>query len=244
MMTREFRARPENHILTERDIAVRGVIDRGIELVTERYGPNSERPKPYHGPEHTDDVMNAVAQLADLAMQKNRISPQEKPLLLIAAAYHDVVHQIGSEMNKEMSANTATANMIGAGSFDSSDIKTVQDLIMATRLSVEDCVAGVLVAQAVTRGDYLTRLIADADLSYLGQPAKIFLDRYQKYHQEKEGSQELPQITPELAAENINFMLGHKFYTDEAKQLFPYKPRNIELLLDFAVRGIGAKPTS
>jgi hypothetical protein len=133
--------------------------------------------------------------------------------------------------------------MVQAGSFNSGDIKTVQDLIMATRLSVEEYVTGVHVTQAVTRGDYLTRLIADADLSHLGQPAKIFLDRCQKYHQEKEGLPELPQITPEFAAENINFLLGHKYCTDEANQLFPYKPRNIELLLDLAFKGIGAEPT-
>jgi hypothetical protein len=85
------------------------------------------------------------------------------------------------------------------------------------------------IIQAVDSQDYLTLAIADADLSNLGRPYKIFWQRAKGLYHEQN-----PRIplkgTPKLEFiySQIVLLKKHKFHTSEATVLFHHQVENIE----------------
>jgi hypothetical protein len=73
--------------------------------------------------------------------------------------------------------------------------------------------------------------MADADLATLGQTAYIFLNRSRKLLQEQENLAFLPEMTLEFANSQVRFLIGHKYNTPEAEELFPYKKQNATALM-------------
>src|ERR1041385_5974927 len=114
----------------------------------------SELPKnlTYHGVHHMFDVLNAAL---EIAANEGIINPEDLKLLRVAVLFHDAgfIHvykgheEIGCEMAKEF---------LPKFGFNEEQIKKICGMIKATKLPQEP-------------RTHLERIIADADLDYLGR---------------------------------------------------------------------------
>ncbi len=122
----------------------------------------------YHNLDHTLDVVDACAQLAEL----EGIDEESSQLLLIAAYYHDTGWTAISQMDSD-TYNAARAmhekravqiarEILPSYGFTSEEIETIARLILATKLGH-------------TPEDILEQVIADADMSPIGQVPSSFL---------------------------------------------------------------------
>ncbi|HET7528865.1 MAG TPA: HD domain-containing protein [Candidatus Saccharimonadales bacterium] len=197
-------------------------------LVKEKYGARSPDPRPYHGIEHTLWVMSAAYMLGRRAVQNGNIPAWQLELLLLDGAYHDVFHERGATNNEHKSAQLAAADMAAAGVFYDQEIALVQDGIIATQ--VQSATSRRIVQSAESRS-YFARLMADADLSSFGAPHNVFWDFAQRYFAETNPGVEFKgQAFDDFVRQHVHIVGGHKYYTDEARQVFPYQAQNVDFL--------------
>jgi predicted metal-dependent HD superfamily phosphohydrolase len=107
---------------------------------------------PYHNWRHVEACLRELATVRDRC--------ERADLVEIALWFHDAVYDPRRSDNEARSADAAEAAMPPAG-FGAADIATVRQLILDTRH-----------AQPPATGD--GKLIADIDLSILGQPPDVF----------------------------------------------------------------------
>jgi predicted metal-dependent HD superfamily phosphohydrolase len=197
---------------------IKQLITEGLQQLEHSYGVHGIHPLAYHNLEHATDVMSATRAMTVLAINTGKITFEQAELLMLAACYHDLIHDESGE-NEAASAKRLTDRMRETGEFTDKDYDFVTRAILATRFTRK----GDKIVQA--GGDSLEeQLMADADLASLGRRFDVFWDRAQKLRQEEERAE--PQqdyIRAELA-----FLRGHKFFTDEAEQAFPHSASNIE----------------
>jgi len=204
------------------------VVKRGLAVVELNYGPGSNDPRPYHGPEHTLFVTGAAAILADQAIDRGSISASQKGLLRIAASYHDVVNDKGAEDNEMKSAVVAARHMRMLTTFSESQVRQVVEAILATRVRE---VSPDHIVQSADESNYLGMLLADADLSALGSPVDIFWPVAQRFFAESQPEQPLTgEALRQFAHDQITLVGGHNYYTEEARQTFNHQPEIIEFL--------------
>jgi len=212
----------------EKDLAGLSLVDRGLAIMREKYGTgvgDGETPLPYHNAVHVEDVLWAVRLMCDLAIKKGKMSPEEKILALIAAAYHDVEQRQSSWVNEEMSAQEAAAAMAAEKVFSAEEIEKVRSMILATKVFFDQ--EGVM-RQMIT-DDYLSQMMADADLSTLGASADLCWNRTIRILKELKNAVSLSEDDiREFAAEQALFIQSHPFHTPEARLLFPNAGKNIE----------------
>lgn len=112
----------------------------------------------YLGPErhyhHLGHVQDCVRQAAQMNLDG---------AARLALWYHDVVYEAGAKDNEQASADrfARDANLLGVGA---SAIRTVQDLILATRH----------VEQANQPDDSIVAMVVDIDLSGMGRSYELF----------------------------------------------------------------------
>ncbi len=209
----------------EDDPVVDGLVSRALSVVDEKYGVEGINPKGYHNPQHTADVVHAASELSDLAITHGKITPADKRLIIIAAAYHDTEQDTGSGNNEEESAALTIAHMREAGGFTEEDERTVRDIIMATVVSFDE--AGKM-RQGAIEADYRTQIMADADLASLGKPPEVYWDRAQGLFTEWNPGYDLnTEQGRKFISSQVTFISNHQYYTPEAAQLFPYLEANI-----------------
>jgi predicted metal-dependent HD superfamily phosphohydrolase len=210
-----------------RERAVKALIARGVETVIKRYGPGSPDPMPYHGPEHTLMVITSAGRLADAALAAGKITREQHDLLMIAAAFHDVVQDQGAD-NELLSAELAARYMNMLGLFSEQEIDEVQIIISATRVK---SVADSKIVQSAIENDYLTMLMADADLSSFGLPKYQYWDSARRFFDETHPGAELEgQALQTFIKDQLQIVGNHRYYTDEARHLFHCQPENLEFL--------------
>ncbi len=219
-----YKRATETRLLVETDPVASLLINLAIETIETKYGPESPNPKPYHNTEHTIGVINAASHLADAALRKNMIRPHDKNLLLIAAAYHDTEQDKGSGDNEHASAKLALGSMKEFGDFLAEDCHLVRTAIMGTQVYSDG--AGVM-HQMAKSGNYLSQLLADADLAAIGQPTEIYqataINLFRELHpDELLGGESYNQF---LVGQS-NFLANHNFFTSIADELFPNKYAN------------------
>ncbi len=105
----------------------------------------------YHNTDHINDVYRAAEQIGRL----EDISEYDMELLLTAAYYHDSGYLKGVRNYEEESCRIARAALPGFD-YSKEEIDLICGMIMATRIPQSP-------------GTFLERVIADADLDYLGR---------------------------------------------------------------------------
>jgi predicted metal-dependent HD superfamily phosphohydrolase len=201
-----------------KETVTESLIRDALSELTAKYGTGNgdgQNPKNYHNLIHTQDVIAAAKQIAQ--------SSPDLPLVEIAAAFHDLEQDLGSGPNEKSSAATAAKKMTETGSFTENEIHKVTTMILATTAHFEN---GTII-QAVTPGDYLSQILADADLSALGREPTVY------WQKTLDLSKEIPN-TDILAFTRLQITLlkNHQFYTAEAAELFPHQQQNLKFIED------------
>jgi predicted metal-dependent HD superfamily phosphohydrolase len=207
---------------------IRQLINEGIALVDAKYGEQSNNYLPYHNVEHTRDVMEAAEKIGRVALLQCRITELDLELLVLAACYHDVEHGMHGSENERESIRIVTEKMQQAGVFSETDIAKVIAMIEAT--IVISAKEGII--QSATE-EYITKIIADADLSNFGKPFEVFWDRSKKYLLERDNKKfeniDFAEKTIFIDSQ-IKILENHVYNTDEASSLYPSIKENITML--------------
>jgi hypothetical protein len=129
----------------------------------------------------------------------------------------------GSE-NEHESIRIVTEKMLQTGAFSDEDIAKVIAMIRATIVvSVQDGIV-----QSATE-EYVTKIIADADLSNFGKPFDEFWDRSKKYLLERDNKkfEDLDVVSRfKFIASQAKMLEQHKYYTEEAVTMYPNTKEN------------------
>jgi predicted metal-dependent HD superfamily phosphohydrolase len=155
-----------SNLETEIDNARLSLVQAGVELMAKKYGADGLQPLPYHDDRHALEVIEASALIG------RAISLDRRTLgnLLVAAAFHDVVHDMGPK-NEERSAEVALQHMDAYPAvFHDSDRRQVASLIMATKVLIRDSKLVQLTFVDQAELTDVHKALADADLSNFGRP--------------------------------------------------------------------------
>ncbi|SRR5258708_26028754 len=215
--------------LSRKEGIINDLIEHALSEVERKYGKgegDGKIPKSYHNRVHTQDVVNASEQIARLSLETSKINDSDIPLIKIAASFHDIEQDLGSGLNEEESSRLAEEEMRKTGLFEEGDILKVKMMILGTKVNFK----GGVMKQSATE-DYLTQIVADADLSSLGREPHIFWGKAIGLLKEIKNT-DTPSREDEIAFAigEISFLENHQFHTEEANKLFPYKRKNIEFM--------------
>lgn len=152
----------------------------------------------YHNVEHTKDVIQASAHLADC----EGIGAAEKELLLTAALFHDSGYLEARVGHEALSCDVARDYLPRYG-FNAREIEEICGMIMATRLP----------QSPKTR---LEEILCDADLDYLGR-VDFFVLSLKLFAEMKHWG----VVSDELAwdRQQVEFIGGHRYFTAAANRL-------------------------
>jgi uncharacterized membrane-anchored protein YitT (DUF2179 family)/predicted metal-dependent HD superfamily phosphohydrolase len=164
----------------------------------------------YHNADHTKRVIAAAEQLA----ASEKISGEELLLLKTAALFHDAGFLQQSEGHEEISCRMAREYLPAYG-YSEKQISKVCEIIMATRLPQSPA-------------DHLGKILADADLFYLGK------DKYDetaaKLYEELNASGAVLSEA-EWRVRQVEFLSAHQYFTSSAKdQLEKQKQKTLDKL--------------
>lgn len=164
----------------------------------------------YHSSEHTKYVLAKAILIAD----KEGISGEELCLLKIAALYHDTGFMISPKNHEAISCEIAKKELKEFG-LKSDEISTICGMILATKIPQQPT-------------NKLERIIADADLEYLGTDR--FIEFGNRLYEEL--LHEIPDLNLEQWNEiQYNFISKHHYHTDFCKQHRKQKKlENLEML--------------
>jgi uncharacterized membrane-anchored protein YitT (DUF2179 family)/predicted metal-dependent HD superfamily phosphohydrolase len=151
----------------------------------------------YHNVQHTKEVEKYVEELAGA----ESISADDIILLRTAALFHDAGYLAAYRGHEEISKNMAESFLPQFGYTDE-DVKRVGDLIMATRIPQDP-------------QDKAAQILCDADLYYLGTDS--YLAKAENLYQELH-TNGLLKSKQEWIRRQIDFLSGHKYFTNTAKQ--------------------------
>jgi uncharacterized protein len=174
----------------------------------------------YHSLKHTqEEVVPAADMLANLEM----VGEEDLLLLLTAVYFHDLGYIRQRQDHESISIQLAEQNLPRFG-YSDSQIAIIRGIIRATRLP-----------QSPT--NLLERIMADADLDYLGHES--FWKRNDDFRHELEnfGSSFTDE---EWCSHQLQFMQSHRYFTESARLLRDtQKQQNIlemKQLLDQAIQ--------
>ena len=125
----------------------------------------------YHSAAHTVDVLRETVRFAVY----DSVSPRQRELLALAAAFHDAGFLVQPTDNETIGADRASAAMLQDGSFSPEEIQLVRSMILDTKLDV----SGEGVQHPTTP---LAGYLLDADLGNLGR--SDFWEKSELYRQE------------------------------------------------------------
>ncbi|MEM0995822.1 MAG: HD domain-containing protein [Bacteroidota bacterium] len=149
----------------------------------------------YHSVEHTIDVLEAAARIA----QREQRTDEEIELVKTAAVLHDAGFLI-QYFNNEPVACELAAKWLPQFNYTPEEIDAVQVMIMATRIPQ-------------TPQSELARIIADADLDYLGRNDFFTIGQrlYREFlrHGVVDGEQSWNRL-------QVSFLESHDYFTDTA----------------------------
>ena len=147
----------------------------------------------YHGPHHTEDVLNAVEKIAF----NEKVSPEEFILIRAAVLFHDFGY-IDKYLDNETIGADYAREILPKYGFSTSQIIKICDLIISTKVPQKP-------------NNHLERIICDADLDYLGR--KDFLSISSNFYRElKEyGMVKNKNHWDEI---QIKFLRAHHFFTE------------------------------
>jgi predicted metal-dependent HD superfamily phosphohydrolase len=155
----------------------------------------------YHTAEHTDDVLQEAVSFAGA----DKVSPREVRLTAVAAAWHDAGFTERFVENESLGARLALAAMRGEGAYTPDDEKTVETMILDTR--VRATAAGPRQIPSFPLSGYLI----DADVSNMGRAD--FFEKAELVREEQNSA-----APRDFYLELLRFMNAHEWYTPAAKK--------------------------
>jgi predicted metal-dependent HD superfamily phosphohydrolase len=216
----------DEYIRSEKQTVVEELTQRALDEIERKYGTgvgDGENPKPYHNRVHTQDVLTAAQQLGQAALQAGKIDVSAIPLIELAAGFHDIEQGLGAGLNEEASARIAAEEMLKSGVFTDAEIKQVTAMILATAVQFENG----SMKQSAT-GEYLTQLLADADLASVGQEPSVYWDRALRFLKETQGTTaSSKEEAVAFMQSQLAFLEQHHYYTAEAASLVIQQQANI-----------------
>jgi hypothetical protein len=201
---------------------------RDIEL---EHGPNGRRPKDYHNVPHSLFVFNTSKQIAELAVKRGKIEPVFVPIISIAALFHDYYHNpwfVNNPAyrgeNERRSAKVARQSMSWYTCFENVHLDFVSDAIESTAVKS----TSPRLEWDLKNGTYPIGILPDADLASFGSPPEVFMKFALGYQKELDahGGQDLRKFLEY----DITLLTNHRWNTEEAQELFPHIPENINAL--------------
>jgi predicted metal-dependent HD superfamily phosphohydrolase len=164
----------------------------------------------YHNTSHIRDVIAACNRYVNIY----NLTTKDEELLLLAAAGHDFGFIVSPD-NHEKTGADLIAELLSFHRYTLSDINLIRGLIMATRIPQ-------------TPQTFLEKIIADADLDYLGRndypEISHCLYRELQYFNKIESKSAWLKL-------QIRFLENHSYHTDWAKEnREPQKLERLQLL--------------
>jgi len=164
----------------------------------------------YHNIDHTLDVMQA----AEFIAGSENVSDMDKELLLTAALFHDSGFLKLRDGHEMQSCNIAR-NYLPLYGYESTEIETICQLIMATRLPQSP-------------QNRLEEILCDADLGYLGRDDFFTLSDRLFVELKAEG---LVKDEVEWNIQQADFIGNHRYFTETSVKLLQAKKENyVELI--------------
>lgn len=186
-------------------------IEKAEEYVFDKLEESLSNTLFYHGLHHTIDVSNAVLQIA---IAEGIHDKETLQILQTAAFYHDLGFISTYQGHEEESCRLARVSLPNFGYTDE-QIEKICGLIMATKIPQNPT-------------NYLERIMADADLDYLGREDFWNISRslYEELHER--------EMVTDIDSWNkiqVLFLENHQYWTETARQWRnPEKLKRIEEL--------------
>ncbi|SEK21579.1 Pycsar system effector family protein [Parapedobacter koreensis] len=163
----------------------------------------------FHDLAHTQDVVEAVAMMAD----HYHLPARDRFIVLIAAYFHDLGYFSGGPAEHEQRGAELAADFLASYQVEATIIEAVKACIYATRLPQNP-------------KNLLEEIVSDADLFHLG--GDNFRERNDLMRRERGGNECLEQ---DWRNQTLALLENHKYHTDYAKQrLNDKKQKNIDFL--------------
>ncbi|MEJ5352629.1 MAG: HD domain-containing protein [Melioribacteraceae bacterium] len=165
----------------------------------------------YHDVDHTRNV----AETAEIIGRASNLSDDELEIVIIAAWFHDLGYIEKVEGHEEISAKYAEEFLLKEN-YPKEKIEKIKKCILATKVPQKP-------------ENILEEIICDSDLSHLGK--KSFKDRNDLFREEFEFYFGRQLTETEWLKKSIDFLSGHKFFTEFARKEFnAQKTKNLEKL--------------
>ncbi len=152
----------------------------------------------YHSIYHTLDVKEAVERLAEM----ENINGHDKTLLKTAALFHDLGFIKTYDGHEKASADCAKKILPDFG-YQEEDIEQIEGMILATEIPQNP-------------KNKLEKIIADADLDYIGRDDIFLIGQRLQYEWKLYGKISSLKEWHEI---QLNFLKNHSFFTESAKKL-------------------------
>lgn len=152
----------------------------------------------YHSIYHTLDVKEAVERLAEM----ENINGHDKTLLKTAALFHDLGFIKTYDGHEKASADCAKKILPDFG-YQEEDIEQIEGMILATEIPQNP-------------KNKLEKIIADADLDYIGRDDIFLIGQRLQYEWKLYGKISSLKEWHEI---QLNFLRNHSFFTESAKKL-------------------------
>lgn len=152
----------------------------------------------YHSVDHTLDVLEAVNRLAFL----ENVNGHENELLKIGALMHDVGFIETYDGHENASIRMANEILPEFG-YSPEDIKIIEGLIRSTEIPQKP-------------STLLEKIMADADLDYLGRDDLFLIGQRLQYEWQLQGK---ISSLREWHEKQLVFIKGHEYFTASAKKL-------------------------
>lgn len=188
------------------------ILDKAEVFVVKTFTEKLSERITYHNIIHTKYVVEYANKLADLS----GLSPKEKYLLNLAAWFHDLGF-IETEVGHELKSAGFAAEFMKENGFDESDITSVRELILCTRMDFEPT-------------SLSEQILRDADVAHLGSESYFEKSQLLKKEWEKIEAKPIEEVV--WFTKNAAFFNKHKYYTDAAKDLFDIqKQKNLKQVM-------------
>lgn len=180
--------------------------------VTNLYSTGFDQRFVFHNLDHTEDVADAASRMAD----HYSLSGDDRFVLMASAWFHDVGYSGGqTEGHEELSAKMATG-FLQDRNVDDSLIQRISSAIHSTKMPQSPL-------------SLIEKILCDADLAHLA--TQDFRAKNLLLKQERENLIGGKISKKDWRKGNIQFLEGHRFFTDYAQQyLEPKKQDNLNEL--------------
>ena len=165
----------------------------------------------YHGFHHAKSVVEACRVIG----AASHLGEEDLEVVVLAAWFHDVGYVEGIDRHEERSVDMAIAFLKENG-YPEEKIAQLSGCVLATQIPQRP-------------KNLLEEVLCDADIAHLAR--EDFLELSELVRQEIEHRMSIKLTEEEWLTMNIDFVAGHRYFTDYAKTVFEgQRRRNLAIL--------------